>query len=44
VFFSLPRQDQLMSIVSDVFPTARLVPSGVYEMAELCPLLVGDVI
>ena len=43
VFFSLPRQNQLLSIVYSVFPNARLVPSGVYEMAELCPLLVADV-
>jgi len=42
VFFSLPRQHQLLSVVSDVFPNARLVPSGTYEMSGLCPLLVAD--
>ena len=44
VFFSLPGQDQVLSVVSRVFPSARLVPSGAYEMSELCPLLVADTI
>ena len=42
VFFSLPGRDQLLSVASSVFPNARLVPSGIYEMSELCPLLVAD--
>jgi len=42
VFFSLPRHDQLLSVASSVFPNARLVPTGAYEMSELCPLLVAD--
>lgn len=44
VFFSLPRQDQLLPVVSSVFPNVRLVPSGSYEMSALCPLLVADTI
>lgn len=42
VFFSLPREDRLLSVVSSVFPNARLVSSGTYEMSERCPLLVAD--
>jgi len=42
VFFSLPRKDQLLSVVSSVYPDARFVPSGTYEMSELCPLLVAN--
>jgi hypothetical protein len=42
VFFSLPRKDQLLPVVSSVYPDARLVPSGTYEMSELCPILVAN--
>jgi SAM-dependent methyltransferase len=43
VLFSFPTKAQLLSIVSKLFPTARLVASGSYEMSEFCPLLVADV-
>jgi SAM-dependent methyltransferase len=42
VVFNLPTADQLVSVVSKVCPNVRLVPSGRYEMAERCPLLVVE--
>jgi SAM-dependent methyltransferase len=42
VIFSLPTQDQLLSISCTKFPGVRLVPSGTYELSERCPLLVVD--
>jgi SAM-dependent methyltransferase len=42
VSFTLPKKDQLLSVVSEVCRNARLAPSGTYEMSELCPLLVAD--
>jgi hypothetical protein len=43
VFFTLPTQDRLLSVVSKVCPGLRLVSSGAYEMSERCPLLVVDI-
>jgi SAM-dependent methyltransferase len=42
VLYSFPTRDQLFGILADVFPNAVLVPTGTYELAERCPLLVGD--
>jgi len=42
VLFTFPTQDRLLSMVSQICPDLRLVPSGRYEMAERCPLLVAD--
>jgi hypothetical protein len=42
VLFNLPTKDQLLSVVSKICPSARLAPSGTYEMSERCPLLVAD--
>ncbi len=40
--YGFPTRDQLFSVVSKVFPNARLIPAGTYELAERCPLLVAD--
>jgi SAM-dependent methyltransferase len=42
VVYSFPKSDQLFRIVAEAFPNALLVPAGTYELAERCPLLVGD--
>ena len=42
VVFNFPTADQLMSAVSKVCSRARLVPSGIYEMSDRCPLLVAE--
>ncbi len=42
VSFNLPTKDQLLSVVSGICPSARLVPSGTYAMSERCPLLVAE--
>jgi SAM-dependent methyltransferase len=43
VVFNLPTAGQLLSVVSEVCPGARLIQSGIYEMSERCPLLIADV-
>lgn len=40
--YSFPTREQVMSLVRQTFSEARLLPSGNYEMAEQCPLLVID--
>ena len=42
VVFNLPTANQLVSVVSKVCPSVRLVSSGIYEMSERCPLLVAE--
>lgn len=42
VVFNFPAADQLVSVVSKICPSVRLVPSGIYEMSERCPLLVVE--
>jgi hypothetical protein len=42
VVFNFPTRTQLMSMASKIFPSARLVAVGCYELAERCPLLVAD--
>lgn len=42
VFFNLPTKDQLLSVISKICPSVRLVPSGNYEMSDRCPLLVAE--
>jgi SAM-dependent methyltransferase len=42
VLYSFPTRDQLFEIVAEVFPNALLVPAGRYELADRCPLLVGE--
>jgi hypothetical protein len=42
VVFNFPTSEQLLSVVCDAFPKARLVASGRYELAALCPLLVAE--
>jgi SAM-dependent methyltransferase len=39
---SFPTRDQLLSVVSRTFSSARLISVGSYEAAELCPLLVAQ--
>jgi SAM-dependent methyltransferase len=41
VLYFFPKKDQILSLVSKVCHDAQLVPSGNYEMSELCPLLVA---
>jgi SAM-dependent methyltransferase len=41
--FSYPTQQQLLAVVSPVFPIVRLVCSGTYDLAERCPLLVAEI-
>ena len=42
VVYTFAKRDQLLSCVSKICPNTRLVPSGLYEMSERCPLLVVD--
>ena len=41
--YSFPTMKQILASITDDFDTPRLVPSGTYELAERCPLLVMDV-
>ncbi len=43
VAFSFPRRNQLLPIIRSVWPSARLVACGTYDMSERCPLMVADV-
>jgi SAM-dependent methyltransferase len=43
VSYSFPTQDQLLAAVAPAFSAVRLVPSGAYDLAERCPLLVAAV-
>jgi ubiquinone/menaquinone biosynthesis C-methylase UbiE len=40
--YSFPTLEQVLDQVRPIFGDARVLPSGNYEMAELCPLLVID--
>jgi SAM-dependent methyltransferase len=42
VVFSFPTRDQLLSAARRTFRRAQFVPTGAYEMADRCPLLVAD--
>jgi SAM-dependent methyltransferase len=42
VVFNFPTADQLVSVVSKVCPNVRLVPTGLYEMSDRCPLLIAE--
>jgi SAM-dependent methyltransferase len=42
VVFNFPTREQLLSVASKIFPNARLVSVGRYELAECCPLLVAE--
>ena len=42
VAYYFPPRDAVLQVISDGFAKARLVPSGCYEMAELCPIVVAE--
>jgi hypothetical protein len=42
VVFNFPTREQLLSVACHIFPTARIVGAGCYELAERCPFLVAE--
>jgi SAM-dependent methyltransferase len=42
IVFNFPTREQLLSVASEIFPTARLADAGRYELAQRCPILVAE--
>jgi SAM-dependent methyltransferase len=42
IVFNFPTRQRLLSVVSAIFPNARFVAAGTYELANCCPLLVAE--
>ena len=40
--FNFPTGEQVLMLASSLLCNVRLVPTGTYEMAERCPLLVAE--
>jgi hypothetical protein len=40
--YSFPTADELIATVPSSFAAPRLISSGVYELAERCPILVAE--